>query len=139
MTSFFHSNWGFDRNNQLLIWNLWLWSLCWRSKGFWHSWSSNITEKKTWALWNQQKFLKTENCFLKTESKFLINGFNSNLADVKCRYLKAIDWEFFCFLSILMIYIWQLYSEVQCFKDDTNLKDFNSHINSINKHVNCNL
>ena len=79
--------------------------------------------------------------YLSNRKQFVsINGYKSNLADVKCGVPQA---------SILgpplfLIYINDLhaaikYSEVHHFADDTNLLNFNSCVKSINKQVNYDL
>ena len=70
----------------------------------------------------------------------VINGYKSNLADVKCGVPQGSILGPLLFL----IYINNLhaaikYSEVHHFTDDTNLLNFNSCVKSINKQVNYDL
>ena len=69
-----------------------------------------------------------------------INGYKSNLADVKCGMTQGSILGPLLFL----IYINDLhaaitYSEVHHFADDTNLLNFNSCVKSINRQVNYDL
>ena len=76
--------------------------------------------------------------YLSNRKQFVsINGYKSNLADVKCEVPQGSILGPLLFL----IYINDLhaaikYSEVHDFADDTNLLNFNSCVNSINKQVN---
>ena len=63
-----------------------------------------------------------------------IDGFKSNLADVKCGVPRGPipgPLLFFTFINDLHLTI--KYSEVHHFADDTNLLNFKSCVNSINK------
>ena len=64
-----------------------------------------------------------------------INGYKSNLGDVKCGVPQG------SILGPLLFYIKDLhvairYSEVHHFADDTNLLNFDSCVKSINKQIN---
>ena len=79
--------------------------------------------------------------YLSNRKQFVsINGYKSNLADVKCGVPQGSILGPLLFL----IYISDLhaaikYSEVHHFADDTNLLNFNSCVKSINKQVNYDL
>ena len=79
--------------------------------------------------------------YLSNKKQFIsINGYKSNLADVKCGVPQGSMLGPLLFL----IYINDLhlaikYSEGHHFADDTNLLNFNSSVKSINKQVNYDL
>ena len=64
------------------------------------------------------------------------NGFNFDLVDVKCGVYKAPYYDLFCFLSILMICIWESNSpDVHYSEDNINPLKFNSCVKSIKKQI----
>ena len=69
-----------------------------------------------------------------------INGFNSYLVVVKCGLPQGCLLGPLLFLiNINYLHLAIKYSEVHNFADDTNLLNFNSSVNSINKQVNHDL
>ena len=79
--------------------------------------------------------------YLSNRKQFVsINGYKSNLADVKC----GVPQGSILGLLLFLIYINDLhaavkFSEVHQFADDTNLLNFNSCVKYINKQVNYDL
>ena len=69
-----------------------------------------------------------------------INGYKSNLADIKCRVPQGSMLRPLLFLIYINdLHVAIKYSEVHHFADDTNLLNFNSCVKSINKQVNYDL
>ena len=69
-----------------------------------------------------------------------INGYKSNLAEIKCGVSQGSilgPLLFLIYISDLHVAI--KYSEVDYFADDTNRLNFNSYVKSVNKEVNYDL
>ena len=76
--------------------------------------------------------------YLSNTKQFVsINGYKSNLANVKCGVPQGSSLGPLIYINDLHAAI--KYSEVHHFADDTNLLNFNSCVKSINKQVNYDL
>ena len=118
-----------------------MWNLCRLSKGFRYSRSPYTLLKKLEYYGVRGISNKWFASYLSKRKQFVsINGYKSNLADVKCGVSQGSILGTFLFL----IYIKHLHpaiknSEVHHFADDTNLLNFNSCVKSINKQGNYDL
>ena len=76
--------------------------------------------------------------YLSNRKQFVaINGYKSNVANVKCGVPQGSILRPLLFLiNINDLHVAIKYSELHHFADDTNLLNFNSCVNSINKQVN---
>ena len=78
--------------------------------------------------------------YLSNRKQFVsINGYKSNLVDVKCGVPQGSIGPLLFLIYINDLHAAIKYSEVHHFADDTNLLNFNSCVKSINKQVNYDL
>ena len=79
--------------------------------------------------------------YLSSRKQFVsINGYKSNLADIKCGVPPGSILAPLLFLIYINnLHVAIKYSELHHFEDDTNLLNFNSCVKSINKQINYDL